>query len=76
MNCEHNNHMLLYCLHSDTDIIRTSTNEAYHTVTRTGGGGGGGGEYEMVSIAHSAPTVSSRSSQPTAGDSPYELVQH
>ena len=57
-------------LYRDLDVIPTSSNEAYHTVSQTGGTTT---DYETVSDPHTVPPSTSHSSQPpTAGD--YEQV--
>ena len=59
-----------YSHYRDPDVIRTSSNEAYHTVSQTGGTTT---DYETVSDPHTVPPSTSHSSQPpTTGD--YEQV--
>ena len=61
-------HVYIYFLYRDPDVICTSSNKAYHTVSQIGGTST---DYETVFDPHTVPPSTSCSS-PTAGD--YEEV--
>ena len=55
------------CVYYPDDVIKTASNEAYHTVK--GGQGEGDAVYEMLPDPPSVPPSTSHPSQTTAGDS-------